>query len=99
MVALGMPIGNKCRQSYALPRWLLEAPLWQKRLFLAAFFGAEMSKPKTLTDHGYNFYCPTVSMNKTAAHIENGRRFFEDIAAMLAEFDISTHEISEQKEY
>ena len=99
MVALGMPVGNKCRQSYELPRWLLKAPLWQKRLFLAAFFGAEMSKPGTLTGHGHNFYCPTVCMNKTTEHIASGRKFFEDIAAMLNEFNVSTHEISEREEF
>jgi len=99
MTALGMPVGNKCRQAYELPKWLFKAPLWQKRLFLSAFFGAEMSSPKTMTGHGYNFYCSTVSMNKTAEHIENGKKFLKDIAGLLAEFDISTHEISERREY
>lgn len=100
MAALGMPTGNKCRQSYALPEWLFKAPLWQKRLFLAGFFGAEMSSPKTMKGHGYNFYCPTISMNKTAEHIESGRKYLEDIAKILNEFGVSAYEnISERKEY
>ena len=99
MVALGMPIGNKCRNTYYLPEWLFKAPPWQKRLFLAAFFGAEMSTPKTLTGHGYNFYCPTVSMNKTLKHTENGRKFLKSIAKLLDEFGIVTHEISERQEF
>ncbi|TBR17688.1 RNA-splicing ligase RtcB, partial [bacterium] len=55
LAVLGVPLGNKCRQDYKLPRWLFKAPLWQKRLFLAGLFGAELSSPKTMTGHGYNF--------------------------------------------
>ena len=99
MVALGMPIGNKCRKPYDLPQWLAKAPLWQKRLFLAAFFGAEMSSPATLTGHGYSFYCPTISMNKTPDCVENGRKFLEDIATLLAQFGIATQPISIRKEF
>ncbi|MDP2921475.1 MAG: intein-containing RctB family protein [Candidatus Omnitrophota bacterium] len=99
LASLGMPIGNKCRQPYEFPKWLFSAPLWQKRLFLAGFFGAEMSSPKTLTGHGYNFYCPTVSMNKTYGDIENGRKFLEDIGILLSDFGVRTHQISQRKEY
>ncbi|MBI5451917.1 RtcB family protein, partial [Candidatus Gottesmanbacteria bacterium] len=34
--ALGTPVGNKTRQDYGVPEWFKKAPLWQKRLFLAA---------------------------------------------------------------
>jgi tRNA-splicing ligase RtcB len=99
MTGLGMPIGNKCRKPYKLPSWLVKAPLWQKRLFLAGLFGAEMSSPKTLTGHGHNFYCPTVSMNKTTACLDSGRAFLEAIAGLLSEFGIVSHEISEREEF
>ncbi|MFC1699417.1 intein-containing RctB family protein [Candidatus Omnitrophota bacterium] len=99
LTALGMPIGNKCRQAYRLPQWLLKAPLWQKRLFLAGLFGAELSSPQTITMHGYNFYCPTLSMNKSEKFLENGRRFLEEIASLLSEFDVTCHEISQRKEF
>ena len=99
LVALGVPSGNKCHQSYNVPEWLFKAPLWQKRLFLAGLFGAEMSTPKTLTDHGYNFYCPTVSMNKTEEHIENGKKFLNDIRHLLLEFDVESKEISQRRAF
>lgn len=99
MITLGMPAGNKCRHPYEFPKWLRNTPLWQKRLFLAAFFGAEMSSPKTLTGHGHNFYCPTVSMNKTEDCIENGRKFLEEMRLMLKEFGVSSYGISERKEF
>jgi len=66
---LGVPVGNKCRNPYSFPHWLRKAALWQKRLFLAALFGAELSSPKTMTGHGYNFYCPILSMNKQDKYI------------------------------
>ena len=47
LAILGAPIGNKAKQDYEAPRWLAVAPLWQKRLFLAALFGAELTAPQT----------------------------------------------------
>jgi len=99
LVALGMPIGNKCSKQYELPKWLFKAPLWQKRLFLAGLFGAELSSPKTLTSHGYNFYCPTLSMNKTEVSLISGYKFLEDVSKLLSEFNIFVHRITQRKEY
>ncbi len=98
LVALGVPVGNKCRNPYRVPPWLFKAPLWQKRLFLAGLFGAEMSSPKTMTGLGYNFYCPILSMNKTLAHVENGKKFLRDMWTLLSEFGVIAHTISERKE-
>jgi tRNA-splicing ligase RtcB len=99
LTALGVPVGNKCRQGYEVPKWIFKAPLWQQRLFLASFFGAEMSSPQTLTGHEYNFYCPTVSMNKTPDYLDNGRRFLEEISKLVSGFGVSIHPISQRKEY
>src|SRR5205823_206712 len=43
LVCLGAPLGNKAKHDYAAPGWLSAAPLWHKRLFLAALFGAELT--------------------------------------------------------
>ncbi|UCD55065.1 MAG: RtcB family protein [Candidatus Omnitrophota bacterium] len=99
LVCLGTPLGNKTKHTFRVPDWIMKAPLWQKRLFLAGFFGAEMSSPGTLTGHGYNFYCPTISMNKQEKFINNGREFLEDISGLLKEFNISTHKISKRVGY
>jgi len=98
LVALGVPLGNKTRQEYHIPQWLFKAPLWQKRLFLASFFGAEMNTLKTMTGHGHNFYCPVVSMNKKEEFVENGIRFFREISELLNEFGVNTLKISQRKE-
>jgi tRNA-splicing ligase RtcB len=99
LAALGTPIGNKCRQPYGLPEWLFRACLWQKRLFLAGLFGAELSSPSTMTGHGYNFYCPTLSMNKTQDCIDSGYKFLQGISKLLSEFSISTCKITQRREY
>ncbi len=99
LAALGVPVGNKCRNPYRVPPWLFKAPSWQKRLFLAGLFGAEMSSPKTMTGLGYNFYCPALSMNKTLEHVEDGKRFLRDIGILLLEFGVFFQEISERREF
>jgi len=99
LVSLGVPLGRKTDQDYYLPSWISRVPLWQKRLFLAAFFGAELSTPKTMLNHDYNFYCPIVSMNKKEGFLESGRKFLEEISSLLAEFSVKTQKISQRNEY
>ncbi len=99
LVALGTPLGNKTKQNYYLPCWIFKSPLWQKRLFLAAFFGTELSTPKTLLNHKYTFYSPMVSMNKQEEFVKSGRKFLEDLSALLDEFGIRTQKISQRIEY
>lgn len=88
LVALGVPYGVKTSQEYRIPRWILKAPLWQKRLFIAALFGAELSKPKTINK--YNFNMPTLSMNKLETLKENAIDFLNDLRLILSEFKVSS---------
>ncbi len=98
LAALGVPHGVKTKQDFRLPAWLFDAPRWQQRLFLAAFFGAELSLPETMTGHGANFYMPTLSMNKREGYVDSGRAFLEDLSRMLAGFGVETKTISERPE-
>jgi len=99
LISLGVPLGRKTTQDYSLPNWLFKAPLWQKRLFLAGFFGAELSTPKTMLNHDYNFYCPIISMNKKEGFVESGKIFLEQASSLLAEFGVKTQKISQRTEY
>lgn len=90
LAALGLPLGNKARSDWRLPAWIKRAPLWQKRLFLAALFGAEMNAPGTVTGHDYNFQPPTLSVNKGEAWVASGQEWLADIADLLAEFNVRT---------
>ena len=98
LVALGAPFGPKAQQDYRVPDWLFRAPRWQKRLFLAALFGAELTKPKVYTNRKKNFYTPVFALNKREGFVESGRAFLEDIARLLREFGVETKKISTRKE-
>lgn len=91
--ALGSPVGNKTYQNFNLPDWFLGLKLWQKRLFIASFFGAEMSSPSTL--NGFNFYCPQLNLNKSLDCTESGIEFLNNLKSVLSEFGVSSSDVVE----
>ncbi len=91
---LGAPIGKKTSSNFHVPEWLKHMPKWIKRLYLAAYFGAEMNKPQTI--NGYNFEQPFISLNKDKELMNNGLEFLRDIARLLKEFDIETLGVSHE---
>jgi len=93
LISLGIPYGNKTEKKFSLPEWILKANLWQKRLFLASFFGAEMSTPKPMPN-GFNFYSPIISLNKKTKYVENGIEFFKKIENLCNEFGVEVKKIS-----
>jgi tRNA-splicing ligase RtcB len=99
LACMGMPLGNKTAQEYLLPDWIFALRLWQKRLLLSSFFGAELSAPATMTGHGYNFYAPVLSMNKRKGIIRNGEEFLDQISALLLDFGVDSIRIGKRKEY
>lgn len=98
LVCLGATPGKKTESDFELPAWLNRAPRWMRRLYLAAFFGAELTAPQTVTGHPYNFYAPVLSMNKHPRFADSGRRFLEGIQAWLSEFGIDSDLIREREE-
>ncbi|MFQ5858283.1 MAG: intein-containing RctB family protein [Anaerolineae bacterium] len=98
LVALGAPVGAKAAQDYHLPEWLFDAPRWQQRLFLAAFFGAELSAPQAFAERNHNFYTPVLSLNKREGFVESGKQFLEDLSQLLSGFGVITGAISQRKE-
>jgi tRNA-splicing ligase RtcB len=99
MKKLGLPIGDKTETEFEIPLWLLKAPLWQKRLFLAGLFGAELSSPLTVTNHGYNFNSPVFSLNKTLELTLNAEDFLEQIKAMLNELGVKSNILNIRCDY
>jgi len=91
--ALGLPVGNKAKQDFLLPSWLFRLPLWQKRLFLAALFGAEMNAPSAVTGHGYNLSNPAFSLCKREAFSGSGRKFANQIRRLIEEFGIGVRDV------
>lgn len=99
LALLDAPVGVKTTQDFSVPRFLFRAPLWQKRLYLAALFGAELSTPSAITAHPYNFNAPVLSQNKREGFLESGRQFLYDIAQLVAEFGIKTQTITARESY
>ena len=95
---LGAPIGKKTTQDFEIPSWLFRAPLWHKRLFLASFFGAELSAPKSFDERNYNFYPPVLSLTKYQGFVASGKRFLNGIAKLLDEFGVQATKLSEHVE-
>ncbi|MCX6778305.1 MAG: RtcB family protein, partial [Candidatus Micrarchaeota archaeon] len=97
LAELGMPAGRKTCSDFGVPKWIKESPRWVKRLFLAGFFGAELTTPATLSKTG--FYMPIVSQNKNVKNVEGGRMFFIDIMNLLEEFGVKTAKIAQRDEH
>ncbi len=95
---LGVPVGNKASSDFEAPPWLFRAPLWMKRLYLAALFGAELTAPSTITGHPRTFYGPVFSLNKRPEFSDSGRRYLETIQAWLSEFGIESVPLKEREE-
>lgn len=90
---LGTPVGKKTHVHYRIPHGLIKMPLWQKRLFLSAFFGAELGKPKTNEENGRIFGALQLNMNKLDKLEQSGSIFLGDIRLLLAEFGIATNPV------
>src|SRR5215831_10220340 len=98
LVALGATKGNKSSQDFEVPPWLHDTPLWMRRLYLASFFGAEMSSPATVTGPGYSFDAPTLSLNKGAHVVDSGKRFLRQIQEWLQDFGVESTTLNEGEE-
>ncbi len=88
MAALGCPVGNKSAKEYGIPAWLKDAEPWQKRLFLSAYFGAELSSPRSNNDQ--NIWSLSFSVSKLEMLQESAVRFLMDIKKMLLSLGIET---------
>jgi tRNA-splicing ligase RtcB len=96
---LGVPRGTKVSQPYRIPQWLFEAPLWQKRLFLASLFGCELRMPhRRLGRRGY-FNAPVFPMAKSEELIKNGEDFLNDLGRLLEDFGVKTIGINKRRRH
>ena len=88
LVALGAPYGRKASSEYSLPGWIHNTEDWQKRLFLAAYFGAELAAPRTV--NGYNFWTLSFSVNKLEGLRANAIAFLEEVKSLLSSLGVET---------
>lgn len=91
MANLGVPVGKKTRADFEVPSWIMTAPQWIKRNFLAGFFGAELARPSTVSGHPYNFQQLTLTVSKARKHVKCGIRFLNQIKTLLREFGVESY--------
>lgn len=97
--SLGVPRGTKVAQPYRIPLWIMRAPLWQKRLFLATLFGCELRIPHRRLKRRAYFNAPAFPMAKSEELIENGKDFLKDVESLLREFGVKTLYIDKRKKH
>ncbi|MGH2612257.1 MAG: RtcB family protein, partial [Rhabdochlamydiaceae bacterium] len=88
--SMGIPIGNRSAQRYRIPPWIKSLKQWQKRLFVAAYFGGELSKP--VSNNGYNFNMPNFSVSKLDTLLDNAFEIVNDLKEILESLGVKTSE-------
>ena len=88
--AMGVPSGNRVAQRYRIPAWIKSLKPWQKRLFIAAYFGGELGKP--ITNNGYNFSMPSFNVSKIETMLDNAFEIVNDIKDILVSIGVKTSE-------
>lgn len=96
---LEIPVGNKTNQKFYVPSWVNKTIKWQKRLFLAAYFGAEMSSIKERIEARRNFNALHITITKDKKILSNGYVFLTQLKNILSEFGIEVLPITEGEEY
>ena len=85
--ALGVPAGDKANQSYNVPSFIKDGPLWVKEEFLSAYFGSELEKPRLKNK---TFTPPSLVINKTELNLKSGLSFITDVMELLKDFGITS---------
>jgi len=91
MQKLGAPAGRKVESEFTTPWYFDRLADWQKRLYLSAYFGAEMNAPAA--QHETTLYCPKISQTRVPTTADAGEQFMQDIAAFLDSLGIETNSL------
>jgi len=90
---LGVPVGNKSRIKFQVPKWILEAPVDVQDEYLAGLFGAEMSSPsfyRRKGEDGLDLQPPHFTQAKTLRLHKSLTLFRKQIVSMLEKRGIKT---------
>lgn len=86
--ALGVPTGDKAKQEYSIPKWIVWGGTWMKEEFLSAFFGSELETPN-FQKGGKTLQPLCLAFSKTEHAKQNGFKFAKDLKNMLNELGVS----------
>ncbi|MCS4542342.1 MAG: hypothetical protein HY929_08550 [Euryarchaeota archaeon] len=96
MKALGAPNGDKVLLDYKVPKWILESPKYVKKVFLAAYFGSELTIPALRKNCKKLFRELVFKISKIEDKINYADDFIKGIEFLLKEFGISISSISRE---
>jgi len=99
---LGAPVGETIASDFSTPWYFDRLTNWQKALYYAAYFGAEMNAPSPQDDE--ELHCPSVSQTRSIDAADAGAKFLRDLADFLSDLDVETgaierSEISSNREH
>jgi nucleoside-diphosphate-sugar epimerase len=82
---LGVPVGDKVRVDYVLPKWVADGHKLVKRAFLRGFLGAELCQV-----YPNSYIAPSFAQSKDIICHQNGVLWIQQLRDLLAEFGIET---------
>jgi DNA-directed RNA polymerase beta' subunit len=92
---LGAPFGDRVKQEFNVPSWIMNGSKMVKRQFLRGYLGGDASSPTIDKRTGYRFRTIHFKMSKLNTIKTN--KFFEDIYQLLNEFGIETTSVKIEK--
>ncbi|MBI2671818.1 RtcB family protein [Candidatus Woesearchaeota archaeon] len=98
LIALETPRGRKTTVDFQVPKWIFRTPLWIQRLYLAGYFGAELTKPiLTKSQKKYEYIeRPTAAVYKIERLETSGYTFLQQISQLLKKFSIISKVVEER---
>ncbi len=94
--ALGAPNGDKIKNEFLVPEWILNAPAYIKREFIGSYFGSELSSPALRHNSKTNFRTLRFKLSKIEEKINHGLSFINQIKDMLKKFGVGISLISKE---
>ncbi len=96
-ITLGAPIGNKTLAKFDIPKWVFRTPKWIQRLYLAGYFGAELTKPiLTKSQKKYEYFERlSVAVYKLEELKDNAFEFLTQISKLLKKLGVESSIIEE----
>ena len=86
---LGAPAGETTESAFTTPWYFDHLADWQTRLYLSAYFGAEMSAPAA--QHHTTLSCPELSQTRLVETADAGEQFMRAVAAFLDGIGVETN--------
>lgn len=95
--AMGAPIGDRVKQVFYLPDWLISSPKWVKKEFLEILFANELQTPALDKNKTSAVKSMNLRLSKDKKLMEHHKQFLSQIKDLVNEFGLETSDISIDK--